>query len=60
MPFTSTLHKSRLEPTRVKPIKGYTLTGFYLDRKYESRVEVNALANTLAYYDTATITVNVL
>jgi hypothetical protein len=60
MPFTSTLDKARLEPTRVEPIKGYTLAGSNLARKYESRVEVNALANTLAYYDTATITVNVL
>ncbi len=48
--------KTRSIPLKWGPVRGSTLVGFSLARKFYTRVKLMDLANTLAYYEKATIT----
>jgi hypothetical protein len=57
MSFIFTLVQCLWPRLRALPqYKSSCLVGSSLTRKYKTRVEVNKVANTLDYYDTATIT----
>ena len=49
--------KDRSLPLECSPLRGSTLVGSCLACKYQTRVKLMEVANTLAYYGTATVTV---